>query len=91
MFPWLHGVVLEAGGLVLLVFAEFFVPKENHADGELFQPDDGANEPSCAHRTKGGEPAGRQEVRRVEGSLLKTQTLCVSDGRSHLNGWTTAR
>lgn len=78
IFPRLHGVVLEADGLVLLVFAQFFVPKENHAHGELFQPDDGANEPGRAHRTKGGEPAGRREVRRVEGKgVLKTPTLCV--------------
>lgn len=50
--------MLEADGLVLLVSTQFFVPKEKHAYGELFQPDDGANEPSCAHGTKGGEPAG---------------------------------
>lgn len=56
ILPRPHGVVLKADRLVLLVLAQLLVEEEHNADGELLQPDYGADEPGCTHGPQEGEP-----------------------------------
>lgn len=74
IFPWLHGVVLKAHRLVPAGLAKFFVVEEDYTHRDLFQPDEGANEPGCSHRAERGEPAAMNK-RQVKGWTWETQTL----------------
>ena len=67
--------MLEAHWLVLAVFAQLFMAEENHAHSDLFQPDDGADEPRRFHGAQRGEPGEeknmRDEVVSIKSILIK--------------------
>lgn len=72
IFPWFHGVVLEANRLVPAGLAQFFVVEEDYTHCDLFQPDEGTNEPGCTHRAERGEPVAKNK-RRSKGEREKLQ------------------
>lgn len=83
ILPRLHGVVLKADRLVLRVPAQLLVEKEHYADGELLQPDDGADEPGRTHGTQEGEPGLESRPDVVRRSARLKCANSPRSGRTH--------